>query len=112
MKSRRVEEFTEGLDDIISGYRFFLKHQEHLNQRDSKVTIEKVYESLILHYSEDTADFKDFFENVNLRISSEAICETIGSIMNGHLSEGRNLRPQNLKEIFLRFTMPPFHIYL
>ena len=50
------------------------------------------------------------YEFVNIRTYSEAICETIGSMVAISVSNGRNLQPINLgKEVFLRFNLPPMH---
>ena len=71
--------------------------------------IENEYIKFCKHY-DDYEEFKDFHENINIRTSSEAICETIGSVMNIQLSNGQYLNPQNLdKEVFCRFNLPPFH---
>ena len=57
------------------------------------------------------AAFKDFYEHLNVRTYSEAICEPIGRIMGIALANGRNLEAPNLdKEVFVRFNSPPFHI--
>ena len=46
-----------------------------------------------------------------VRSSSEAICETVGSIMNNHCGKGRHLRPVNFnKEIFLEFNLGPTYL--
>jgi hypothetical protein len=58
-----------------------------------------------------TAVFTDFYEHLNVRTYSEAMCETIGSIMGIAVANGRNLEPANLnKEVFIRFNSPPLHI--
>ena len=47
---------------------------------------------------------------MNVRTYSEAICETIGSMMSIAVSNGRNLQPFNLdKELYIRFNLPPLH---
>ena len=57
-----------------------------------------------------TEAFTDFYEHINIRSYSEAICETIGSIMGISMANGRNLMPVNLhKEVFIRFNLPPSH---
>ena len=55
--------------------------------------------------------FIEFFEFVMVKSYLEAICESIGSIMNMACGSGRVLYPENYaKEIFLRFNLPPMHI--
>ena len=105
LKSPRLQDFTDNREAIVFGYKKFIEFSK-LNE-DMK--IEHVYIKFCKHY-DDYEDFKDLYENINIRTSSEAICETIGSIMNIQLSNGRNLNPQNLnKEVFCRFNLPPFH---
>ena len=64
-----------------------------------------------LQHDEGTDSFRDFYEHLNIRTYSKAICETIGSIMGIALANGRNLEPPNLnKEVYIRFNSPPLHI--
>ena len=65
------------------------------------------------HTVEDTELFRDFFEFVQGKTFSEAICESIGTIMNMACGSGRNLHPENFaKEIFIRFNCPPLNVLL
>ena len=60
--------------------------------------------------SEELA-FQKLFEFDNVRSFSEAICETIGSMMSIAVSNGRNIMPYNLdKEVCLKFNLPPLHV--
>jgi hypothetical protein len=94
------------MEEIKDGYKKFI----HFKISRPDDTIEQIYEKFCLVCEDDTESFRDFFENINIRTSSEAICETVGSIMNMQVSKGRNLRPSNLdKEVFCRFNLPPFH---
>ena len=62
-------------------------------------------ESLEVH-----ASFIEFFQFVQIRSMSEAICETVGSIMNIQTGSGRHLQPVNFSaEICLRFNLGPLH---
>ena len=76
-------------------------------------SVEKVYETFFKkkgHYPE-MQYFQHFFENLMIRSYSEAMAETVGSIMGIGISRGRNTHPNNLeKEVKLRFNLPPFHI--
>ena len=48
---------------------------------------------------------------MQIKTYSEAICETVGSMMKIHRGKGRNLHPVNFsKEIYLYFNLPPLHI--
>ena len=45
------------------------------------------------------------------KTSSEAICETVGSIMGQHCGKNRYLTPENFsKELVLRFNLGPLHL--
>ena len=51
------------------------------------------------------------FEKIKIKSFSEAIAETVGSIINRAFSSGRNLEPINLsKEICLVYNLPPLHL--
>ena len=53
----------------------------------------------------ETSSFIEFFDHLMVKSYSEAICESIGSIMNIACGTRRVLYPDNYaKEIFLRFT--------
>ena len=51
--------------------------------------------------------FVKLFQHTQVKSYSEAMCETVGSIMKIHGGQGRNLHPANFsKEIFLKFNLP------
>ena len=51
------------------------------------------------------------FQRVQLKTYSEAIAETVGSIMSLAQARFRKSEPVNFaKEIYLRFNLPPLHI--
>ena len=55
--------------------------------------------------------FQRLWELVMIRSNSEAICETVGSIMNQHSGKNRFLTPENFSnEIVLRFNLGPMHL--
>ena len=55
--------------------------------------------------------FVKLFQHTQVKSYSEAMFETVGSIMKIHGGQGRNLHPANFsKEIFLKFNLPPLHI--
>ena len=55
---------------------------------------------------DQTNSFEDFYGCVNVQSYSEAVCDTIGSIMGISMANGRNLMPLNLiKEVFIRFNL-------
>ena len=52
--------------------------------------------------------FAALFQNIQIRSSSEAIAETVGSIMANHIGKGRYLNPHNFsKEICLEYNLGP-----
>ena len=54
--------------------------------------------------------FIEFFEFIEIRSMSEAMAETVGSIMNINHGTGRQLQPVNFStEICLRFNLGPLH---
>ena len=64
--------------------------------------------------SENLENYKPFinlFENVQIRSMSEAICETVGSMMVTHGGKGRYLQPLNFSmEMYVRFNLGPLHL--
>ena len=54
--------------------------------------------------------FQKLWENLMVRSTSEAICETTGRMMNQHSGKNRHLKPNNFNvEMFLRFNLGPLH---
>ena len=61
--------------------------------------------------SENHLEFQKLWELVMVRSSSEAICETVGSIMGQHCGKNRYITPENFsKELVLRFNLGPLHL--
>ena len=59
---------------------------------------------------DDCSIFIELFEFLEIRSISEAVVETVGSIMNINNGTGRQLQPVNLStEICLRFNLGPLH---
>ena len=82
---------------------------------NTKLTYEDLYKSFVEKndeaQSKDGIAFCKLFEYIEVKSFSEAICETIGSIMKIARGKGRNLEPTNFhKEIFCRVNLPPLHI--
>ena len=112
--------FAPYAEEITRGYNLFLFHYvKSFNLRKSEVTkpvftsMETAYKQFWnLHNREDEmVHFFDFFEFVMVKSYSEAICESIGSVMNMAVGTGRMLYPENFaKEVYLRYNLPPLHI--
>ena len=63
------------------------------------------------NYASCVRDFIKFFECVQVRSVSEAICETVGSVMSNKTGRGRVLDPINFdKEVFLEMNLGPIHL--
>lgn len=113
MNTQRTDEFEENAGEIIDGYKIYLHHTSHEKMRDNYTTLANNYKKFCRLYSdiESTKAFQDFYEHINIRSYSEAVCETIGSIMGISVANGRNLMPLYLhKEVFIRYNLPPFHV--
>ena len=55
--------------------------------------------------------FISLFQHIQLKTYSEAIAETVGSVMVLAKARFRNSEPVNYaKEVFLRFNLPPLHV--
>ena len=82
-------------------------------EQNPDITTEKLWEKYFNKYKEDerSALFIAMFQRVQLKTYSEAIAETVGSVMTLAQARFRNLEPVNFaKEIFLRFNLPPLHV--
>lgn len=107
--SQRKGTFEALLDEISEGFVQFSKFsrkkkQEGINQ------IEKIYKLFYDSNYSKTEAFCDFFEYVEVRSYSEAICESLGSLMGNTCSDGRNLDPCYLnEELFVRINGPREH---
>ena len=104
----------ELVSEIGRFYNFWLDFvNRNKNNESADTSIEKVYS----HYYQsvktipESQIFTEFFENIMIRTCSEAMVETVGSIMGIALAKGRNTHPVNFeKEIKLRFNLPPLHL--
>ena len=69
------------------------------------------YENWVKKIGTQYSDFQKLWEIVMIRSSSEAICETVGSIMNQHCGKNRHLEPKYFNiEMFLRVNLGPMHL--
>ena len=64
-------------------YRIFLKFISESRNANSLISLDKHYSKFFKMYKsvDQTKSFEDFYECANVRYYSEAVCETIGSIM-------------------------------
>ena len=108
---------TETLDakTCHEGFMKFNEYQKkYASQDDLKSPIQNVhlaYPAWVKETSGEFAQFQTLFENCMIRGTSEAACETVGSIMNIHSGRNRHLKPENFsKEIVLRYNLGPMHV--
>jgi len=108
----KAEYFTTCIDRIVQGFDIFKKNLKAKRQKNDNLSLERFYVEFCDKFNcDETAVFRDLFEYVNVRTYSEALCETIGSLMLLAFSSGRGLHPPNLnKEICIRYNAPPLHI--
>ena len=100
------------IDVMLDGFTSFLKlstKMERLNLSSSKI-YEAWYKEKVSCENSTSSDsmFSNMLQNIQIRTSSEAMAETVGSIMSNHCGKGRYLDPVNFnKEIFLEFNLGP-----
>ena len=64
---------------VALGFLLFSK----LGMRNLDLSLEDLYAKFAKKYKdiESTGEFEDFFERIQIKTCSEAVCETVGSIM-------------------------------
>ena len=96
--------------DCLPGYVSWQQFGAKEKERNENLTHEKIWEKYVEKHGDSFPEFVDLYEDINIRTMSEAMAETVGSIMNAAISRGRNPHPFNLSiEICLRFNLPPLH---
>ena len=86
--------------------------------RGRKSIYQKIHKNVHLYYQNwvkisdgQYPEFQDLWEIVMIRSTSEAICETVGSMMNQHSGRNRHLDPTYFSmEMVLRFNLGPLHL--
>ena len=86
--------------------------------RGRKSIYQKIHKNVHLFYQNcvkisdgQYPEFQDLWEIVMIRSTSEAICETVGSMMNQHSGRNRHLDPTYFSmEMVLRFNLGPLHL--
>lgn len=86
VKGERATKYRDVLEEICLGYNIFLKeYVPKLKSSNAKATsLEKFYETFWhdFHHTEELEHFIEFFEFLQIKSYSEAICESVGSMMN------------------------------
>ena len=96
----------------LPAYQVFLKFARDMIKR-KKAGLEEIWKEFWSRYHSNDMyeDFIQLFQHIQIKSYSEAICETVGSVMNIHHGRGRNVHPVNFnKEIYLQVNLPPLHI--
>ena len=101
----RIDNFRDDIESIVEGYEAYLRililSRQVFDHETKKLTTDEIYQKFISRLGSTTKSFQELFEFVNIRTYSEAICETIGSIMAIAVSNGRNLQSYNLDKELL-----------
>jgi hypothetical protein len=100
---------------MLQGYFSYLMIATQLTVKEKKNPTE-IYQIWVKEKAtgevgaDSIRNFSKLFQNCQIRTCSEAMAETVGSIMKNHSGKGRFLKPNNFnKEIFLEFNLgPPF----
>ena len=104
---------AESIDSVLVTPGFLNWNKFFSSKKSSPIN--KVYQEWFSSLKTETrTEYKyciQLFESLQVRVMSEAICETVGSIMASHGARGRNLQPSNFNmELFLRFNLGPLHL--
>ena len=87
--------------------KFASKYEETLPIK----VVHLAYESWVKETKGKFHEFMDLWQFCMIKGTSEACCETVGSIMNIHVGRNRYLKPDNFsKEIVLRYNLGPMHV--
>ena len=98
------------LDKVTEGFLTFVQFRKSCS---SDKTLEDVYAKFLDRLGELNIiqEFTDMFETIQIKSFSEAVCESIGSVMKIAKGKGRNCDPVNFsKEMILSYNLPPLHI--
>ena len=102
---------------LFPGYESWLAYFRECIEADKSSSEDEVYKNWFRMYvqQEDAIEsnvlFSKLFQNIQIRSSSEAMAETVGSVMSNHAGRNRHLQSHNFsKEIVLRFNLGPHHL--
>ena len=99
---------------LLDGYLSFQKLFKELHNEFGLHEIYRKWHNKYIQIEEpleSTVVFSQLFECVQVRSTSEAFCETVGSVMSNHCGKNRYLRPVNFnKEVYLDVNLGPLHM--
>ena len=102
-------------DSCLEGFLVWNEYWKNYSSRKShQLPIEIVHTAYQNWFTESKgkfSEFKELWENTMIRSTSEAACETMGSLMNIHAGSNRHLQPfyYNI-ELYLRWNLGPLHL--
>ena len=98
----------EDAEDVLLGlidFRIFLKKNCEHNE-----SIENMYSEYKKNCNEFSKKFCQYFENVHFRTNSEALAESVGSMIHYVYQRRRNVSDETLnRELKIKFNLPPLH---
>ena len=84
--------------------------RENVKDLDALTNVHVYYGNWVKKVGSDHLEFQKLWESVMVRSTSEAQCETIGSIMNQHCGKNRHLEPEYFSmELVLRVNLGPLN---
>ena len=100
-------------DEVLPGYKAWKVLRQ--KDRDNHVSEEETWKEFChKNMNVQFPSFAALYECLQVRIMSEAVAETVGSVMSIHSNSGgggRHLQPENFaKEIYIRFNICPAHL--
>ena len=103
--------------EIFPGLESYLRYFKETLEVEEKMGEDEAYKCWYRMYilCEDPLEcnisFVKLFQNIQIRTSSEAVAEMVGSIMKNHVGKNRHLKPDNFsKEIVLTVNLGPQHL--
>ena len=82
-------------EEVGKGFCCFTEFKKSVTSIGPDQSLENVYADFVEKYGqfETVSQFKNMFERIQIKTHSEAVCETIGSIMSIATSKGKNCDP-------------------
>ena len=116
-KTRELQIEDTRREDFVTFYRLLLPQSLFMQKRERvEVALSNVdvyYEKWVKECAESAkhSDFQKLWEVLMIRVTSEAICEIAGSLMNQHCGKNRFLQQENFNiEMYLKFNLGPLHL--
>ena len=101
------------LEGFLSWNEYWKNYASKNDHKEPIQIIHVAYENWIKEskMKEKNSNFQELWENLMIRSTSEAVCETVGSIMNQHAGRNRHLQPLYFSmEIVLHYNLGPLHL--